>query len=57
MFQLPWMITMSIAATRMYRNLVDYGSCELAHESPLWQTGSDSIPRVFLVATVTLILA
>jgi len=39
MFQLPWMITMSIAATRMYRNLVDYGSCQLAHESPLWQTG------------------
>ncbi|KAI0288483.1 hypothetical protein BC826DRAFT_1037928 [Russula brevipes] len=47
MFQLPWMISMSIAATRMYRNLVDYGSSQLVHESPLWQTGSNSISEFF----------
>jgi len=29
MFQPLWMIAMSIAATRMYRNLVDYGSSQL----------------------------
>ena len=27
-FQIPMMVTLSIAATRIYRGLVDYGSAE-----------------------------
>jgi len=28
-FQIPWMITMTIAATRMYRSLSDFGSSDV----------------------------
>jgi len=34
MFQSPCLITMSIAATRMHRTLVDFLSSNIAHESP-----------------------
>ncbi|KAH9977430.1 hypothetical protein BJV74DRAFT_154989 [Russula compacta] len=32
MFQAPWMITMTIAATRMYRSLSDFGSSDISHQ-------------------------
>ncbi|KAH9984328.1 hypothetical protein BJV74DRAFT_886498 [Russula compacta] len=32
MFQVPWMITMTIAATRMYRSLSDFGSSDISHQ-------------------------
>jgi len=33
MFQAPNMVTMSIAATRMYRSLVNFGSSVIAYDS------------------------
>ncbi|KAI0292299.1 hypothetical protein BC826DRAFT_447850 [Russula brevipes] len=29
MFQVPWMVTMTISATRMYRSLSDFGSSDM----------------------------
>jgi len=29
MFQVPWMVTMTISATRMYRSLSDFGSSDV----------------------------
>jgi len=34
MFQMPWLVTMSIAATRMYRSLSDFLSPEVLHSGP-----------------------
>ncbi|KAH9977427.1 hypothetical protein BJV74DRAFT_888483 [Russula compacta] len=31
-FQVPWMITMTIVATRMYRSLSDFGSSDISHK-------------------------
>jgi len=42
MFLMPWLITLSIAATRMYRTLADFGSSTISHESA---PDSHTVPR------------
>jgi len=54
MFQMPWLVTMSIAATRMYRSLSDFLSPEvydILFLSCLWPT---CILNVIIAYTVAL---
>jgi len=46
LFQIPTIVTMTIAATRMHRSLVDFatfGACVILHVSFLWLIMADVV--------------
>jgi len=44
MFQTPYMVTMSIAATRMYRSLTNFDSSDITQDAPTFYTASTAKP-------------